>query len=117
MKTANSKKRRRLSESVKKRVAAAQSWRCAEFAQLLPATYQVDHIIPHCIGGSDDIRNLRALCVSCHATKTQCEGPRIQHHRTLVASSSTLPSSTVCWHCPRILSTYFTHECDHRGEF
>jgi len=32
---------------------------------------QVDHIIPKAKGGTDEPENLRCICKSCHATKTQ----------------------------------------------
>lgn len=35
---------------------------------------EVDHIIPRARGGSDDMTNLRAICVPCHKVKTAREG-------------------------------------------
>lgn len=46
------KKHRRLGESMKKRVAAAQEWRCATCQKMLPATFQVDHVFPHSLGAA-----------------------------------------------------------------
>ena len=64
---------RRVSESIKKRVAASQAWRCS-FCQLpLPASYQIDHTIALRFGGSNDETNLQAMCPLCHAHKTQTE--------------------------------------------
>jgi 5-methylcytosine-specific restriction protein A len=37
---------------------------------------EVDHITPLARGGSDDMSNLRAICVPCHKTKTAREGGR-----------------------------------------
>ena len=109
---------RKLGESMKKRVAAAQEWRCAKCTKLLPATFQVDHVFPHALGGTDHPSNLEALCVECHASKSQVEQARIAYHKKLeklVASPNT-SSSVPCWTCHRIVSTYFTHTCDNRGE-
>ena len=108
---------RRLGESMKKRVAAHQEWRCANCTKMLPATFQVDHVFPHALGGSDHPSNLEALCVECHASKSQIEQARIAHHKKLerLCQSGT-PSSAPCWTCHRIVSTYFTHTCDNRGE-
>jgi 5-methylcytosine-specific restriction endonuclease McrA len=64
-------RRRRVSEKNKKIVASRQSWRCSECRALLNSTYQVDHKIPLYKGGSNAISNLFAMCVSCHAKKTQ----------------------------------------------
>ncbi len=33
--------------------------------------HQIDHIIPLCLGGSDDWNNLQPLCVLCHREKTK----------------------------------------------
>lgn len=65
--------RRRVSEPEKKVVAARQGWRCSHCHQILQATYQVDHTVALMNGGEDSIHNLTAMCVSCHATKTQWE--------------------------------------------
>lgn len=35
---------------------------------------EVDHIKPKAYGGSDDMTNLRAICVPCHKVKTASEG-------------------------------------------
>jgi 5-methylcytosine-specific restriction endonuclease McrA len=32
--------------------------------------YEVDHIIPICLGGTDDLENLRILCSACHKAET-----------------------------------------------
>jgi 5-methylcytosine-specific restriction protein A len=64
---------RRVTERVKKRIAAAQRWKCAQCDAMLDATYQIDHRIPLWQGGSNEPDNLQALCPNCHATKTQAE--------------------------------------------
>ena len=109
-------RRRHLGESTKKRVAATQGWTCAKCKKMLPATFQVDHVTPHAVGGSDHPSNLEALCVECHASKSQVEQARIAHHKKLEKTCAPYASYTPCWTCHRIVSTYFTHSCDHRGE-
>ena len=76
---------RSLSEPEKKVVAARQKWLCSNDGcrALLPAAYQVDHTIPLCDGGVDDISNCTAMCPNCHAEKTQLEG--IARRRASVA--------------------------------
>ena len=64
---------RRVTESVKKRVAATQRWKCAHCEAVLEATYQIDHRVPLWRGGSNEPDNLQALCPNCHAAKTQEE--------------------------------------------
>jgi len=66
--------RRKLSASAKKLCAAAQGWKCGDCSQLLDAAFQVDHVLALADGGTDAPGNLRALCASCHARKTQVEG-------------------------------------------
>ena len=66
-------RRRKVSEKTKKIVAAGQAWRCKLCNDILQSTYQVDHVVPLYRGGSNAPDNLRALCVGCHAEKTQNE--------------------------------------------
>lgn len=39
---------------------------------------QVDHIVPKFEGGTDDLDNLQAICLACHAVKTDTESARAQ---------------------------------------
>ena len=48
---------------------------------LLPPGYQVDHIQPLALGGTNGLSNLQALCVRCHARKTRGQRRKIQHGR------------------------------------
>lgn len=70
---ARSMTRRKLTASAKKLCAAAQGWRCDECAQLLEASFQVDHRLALADGGTDTPDNLRALCQNCHGRKTYIE--------------------------------------------
>lgn len=58
-----------------KRFAGARSgWKCESCKCVLPAAFEVDHIIPLEDGGLDCIEaNAQALCPNCHAGKTQKE--------------------------------------------
>lgn len=64
------KKKRSVSEKVKKVVASNQKWRCKQCEELLSASYEVDHICPLYKGGTNEINNLQALCRNCHGEKT-----------------------------------------------
>lgn len=64
------KVKRSVSAAKKKRVAAAQGWKCAICEETLDETYEIDHEIALCNGGTNDDSNLRALCRPCHAKKT-----------------------------------------------
>lgn len=67
------KSKRTFTEVVKKRIAASQCWRCSRCDDILESTYQVDHTIPLWAGGDDVPENATAMCVACHARKTQEE--------------------------------------------
>jgi hypothetical protein len=61
---------RNVSESVKKYVAANQYWKCKKCNNLLDETYEIDHIIALEDNGSNNLKNLQALCRNCHGKKT-----------------------------------------------
>lgn len=67
------KYKRKVSTLLKKKIAAAQQWRCASCSTLLDETYEVDHKIALENGGSNDPSNLWALCPHCHRKKTVAE--------------------------------------------
>lgn len=69
--------RRTWGASEQKRSAAAQEWKCAMCGCMLPAEFELDHIIPLFEGGKDCyLTNSQALCPNCHASKTQLESIR-----------------------------------------
>ena len=45
--------------------------RCGRY--LNPREFHVDHIRPRCEGGTNNLSNLQALCISCHGKKTALE--------------------------------------------
>lgn len=104
--------KRRLRESVKKRIACSQQWKCVgEDCRMpdrtLPSTYQVDHVVPHALGGTDDVSNLRALCPTCHADKTQRE-----HAWILLSKKIPNPDNQqLCITCKEVVSPHFEHDC------
>jgi TolA-binding protein len=67
------RRRRRVSQALKKQVACDQDWKCHTCMQKLPSCYEVDHVRALWQGGSNDRENLRALCRNCHGNKTQSE--------------------------------------------
>ena len=103
--------RRRLTAHEKKIVAAKGEWKCAVCGIVLPATYEVDHVIPLQKGGDDDIHNCQALCRSCHGKKTQEEeAERIQTVWNLKKSVCKKPP-LMCLRCGIVVSPYFMHSC------
>jgi len=65
--------RKKITTTVKLQIGASQSWRCNICHNQLKSTYHIDHIIQICRGGTNVEDNLQALCVECHAHKTQRE--------------------------------------------
>lgn len=66
----NTRHVRNVSHLKKKIVAANQQWLCGICGKTLDETYEVDHIVPLCKGGSNDLDNLMALDPICHKKKT-----------------------------------------------
>lgn len=98
--------RRSLSGAETKRIAAAWGWRCAICNHLLPAAFQIDHIVPLADGGADDESNMHPLDATCHAEKTQ---------REAIARAKRLKRPRqrflVCSACETKASPYFVHKC------
>lgn len=83
--------RKNLSEGIKKLVAGKQQYRCANrprsgiiknyncplwelktrYGSFGEEGYEIDHIKEVSKGGSNDMNNLQALCLSCHSVKTR----------------------------------------------
>ena len=84
---------RRLSESAKKTVAYRQQYACAVCAVLLPPAYEVDHIQPLALGGSNGLGNLQALCQTCHGTKTREDMRNIADVASEAASAEAWPNN------------------------
>ena len=83
--------RKNLSEGIKKLVAGRQQYRCANsprssiiknyncplweiktrYGSFGEEGYEIDHIKEVSKGGSNDLYNLQALCLSCHSVKTR----------------------------------------------
>lgn len=75
--------RRSVSAKHRKLVAYRQRYHCAKCCCLLPPDYEIDHVIPVAMNGSDCLSNLQAMCSSCHKQKT-----RDQRHEVLQAVST-----------------------------
>ncbi len=54
-------------------IAARQDWKCYICVLLLPAVFEIDHIIARHLGGDHSVENACALCRTCHGTKTRKE--------------------------------------------
>lgn len=74
----NTKYHRYVPEYVKKQIASNQQWKCNMCGKMLDATYEIDHIIPLYVGGSNDLSNLMALDPICHRHKTMID--KMKYH-------------------------------------
>jgi hypothetical protein len=66
-------KRIKWPDTIKRRIAALQNYKCAMCQKPLPAAWETDHKVALHKGGKDEIENLQILDPSCHATKTYNE--------------------------------------------
>ena len=62
--------RRKVSNRMKKEVAARARWKCEICKIIVNANYEIDHIIPLYHAGDNNLENLQCLCPDCHRTKT-----------------------------------------------
>ena len=102
---------RSVTESQKKRVAGRQRYKCAasipEYTCPLKGEpfdesgYEIDHIKELRDGGTNDLTNLQALCISCHRVKTS--------RMTTAMSKKEIPKVEVykCYHCQKQTATIF----------
>ncbi|UKZ11132.1 hypothetical protein EhVM1_000117 [Emiliania huxleyi virus M1] len=65
--------KRKVSAVVKKKVAADAHWSCTKCSKIVDCMYEVDHIQPLAMGGTNDFHNLQLLCQQCHKNKTRQE--------------------------------------------
>jgi len=100
---------RKLQDSVKKIIAHKQKYHCSMCNELLPPSYQVDHIIPHSISNDDTEDNLQALCPNCHSLKTQRENLRIYQYKKLREKCP--EDSKLCWFCIEVYEIVEEHHC------
>ena len=63
-------KRKSCSEYEKRILARSQEYQCKMCHMLLPAEWQIDHIVPLFAGGGNEMSNLQVLCANCHAEKS-----------------------------------------------
>lgn len=97
--------KRTLTESLKKKIAGKQFYKCANNPHVVlkrlenyqcplwkidninkgsfdESGYEIDHIIEFSDSGNDNESNLQALCVSCHKVKTK-EYMRIRNNKII----------------------------------
>lgn len=111
------------SPALKRIIGAQQQWRCPVCKQLLPASFQIDHIVALHKGGDNNRENLQALCPTCHAEKSYLElyesgkthipSSEMQEEDVADAEPCTeTESMAVCEKCHCTYSCYFVHMCN-----
>jgi 5-methylcytosine-specific restriction protein A len=60
---------------IRQGVLTRDAWQCQECGRVCANKREahVDHITPKVNGGTDDLANLRTLCIRCHSRKTARE--------------------------------------------
>ena len=80
--------RKKLTEYEKQKILERQNYRCAICGKRLkPGVIHFDHKKPLALGGSDDIRNIQALCPECHHIKTKEDRHKIAKAKKKSSSS------------------------------
>ena len=65
--------KRHVSPIIVKQVAAQQGWKCQVCGRMLDENYEIDHIVPLRSGGTNERKNLQALCKTDHKLKSAAE--------------------------------------------
>lgn len=108
----NSKKEPRTASKKQRSIILKKQRHCCFNCGDYNENLEVDHVIPHSVGGVTEIRNLRALCPNCHAQKSRNsnEAEKIRYAKRVKLSRCEL-----CWTCEKIVSPYFFKwgECTH----
>ena len=63
-------RRLKIPDDVRESIKQKQGCACALCREKLGPKFEVDHISPLCQNGTNDIKNLRALCQPCHSEET-----------------------------------------------
>ena len=83
--------KRKFNQTHRIHIMYTQKYKCAICDELLKPDCHLDHVIPLEDGGEDSVKNLQALCVSCHSEKTYDH--RLQQH-PLFSTSTIKPVKT-----------------------
>jgi hypothetical protein len=110
--SANVQSRGELGRTAKNEIASHQGWRCGVCAELLPAAFECDHLIPFCLTRSHARAWLWCLCNNCHGRKSLLERRETASvKRKLQSLAQMTTSCAYCHACRAIVSKYFLHRC------
>lgn len=94
--------RTKIPSNFKKLVLEKQNYKC-RMCSIFLDVYDIDHIVPYRIEQRHRLRNLQALCPSCHARKTRKEAKELR----LFMECEKTQSQRYCWNCKKVVSLYF----------
>lgn len=63
-------KRKKLPYVLRNKICANQCWKCSLCNMTFKDIWIIDHMVPLCMGGTNRMNNLQALCSSCNNFKT-----------------------------------------------
>ena len=69
--------RRKLTPKQRLQVLLSGAGRCYRCRAKIIDVFEVEHPIPHALGGSDKIEDLRPICEPCHSGKTKADVAQI----------------------------------------
>jgi 5-methylcytosine-specific restriction endonuclease McrA len=61
--------------------AHSEKWPCNNCSTTYETNYEVDHIVPLGMGGTNDWDNLQLLCPTCHKAKTKVDVRKIREYK------------------------------------
>ena len=99
--------KRNVSQLSKLRCAAAANWRCAKCDCTVDAFYEIDHVVPLHMGGSNATTNLTVLCLYCHKEKTYNEMLALHGSPALIKRAVGAASNWQCAMCDKTLDAHF----------
>lgn len=120
---------RAVTSGMRDAILKAQNMRCAgcdsvvrEIQSTGHALFDIDHVVPHSLGGPCEPPNLVALCLACHRAKTTleaahcgCVGRRVRDltKRMRRNGSAAARDALLCFWCLDVVSPYFeaSHRC------
>ena len=89
----------------KQTILRRQDHKCKVCSMFLDV-YDIDHIVPYRVHSVHKLKNLQALCPTCHARKTRKEAGQL----ALLLKCEKTQSFRYCWTCKKIVSKYFGYQ-------
>lgn len=69
--------RRKLTPKMRLQVLLNGAGKCYKCREEIRDVFEVEHPVPHALGGSDHLDDLRPICIDCHSGKTKADVKQI----------------------------------------